>query len=94
MMTRLGEKQKIDAFETVVQLLHNVFPTKAMAQTKGFHEVRELGDRFYPHVLAMLNRFEQQHMEIRLSPELYSLIENLFWQGIPFLNCFWIKLFG
>lgn len=78
-MMRLISDQKVVAFETAVQVLHYVFPTKARASIEGFEMVRKLGDQFYPHVLALLRRFDEQKINVKLSPELYMLIQNLFW---------------
>lgn len=77
-MMRLTAEQKIDTFEATIQLLYYVFPTRTQAE-QNFDTIRQAGDRFYPHVLAALKRFEEQNVDVMLSPELYKLIENLFW---------------
>jgi hypothetical protein len=81
-MTKLDDRLKIDAFVrivTTIQLLHRDFPTKSLAQTKGFDEIRKLGDQFYPYVLTALSRYRDHKLSIAPSPELYDLLEHVFW---------------
>ncbi|PGH08462.1 hypothetical protein AJ80_07861 [Polytolypa hystricis UAMH7299] len=71
--------RKTDALTMVLHILHHLFPTKELADTEGFSRVRELGDRFYPHVLTALGHFKEQKIDVKPSPQLHELIERLFW---------------
>jgi hypothetical protein len=77
-MTTLHDAFNVDAFITTLQLLHHGFPAKILAQTKGFDEIRQLGDRLYPHVLAALDKYRDHKTSLALFPELYDLLEHLF----------------
>jgi tetratricopeptide (TPR) repeat protein len=65
-MTTLHDAFNVDAFITNLQLLHHGFPTTSLAQTKGFDEIRQLGDRLYPHVLTALDRYRDHKTSLAL----------------------------
>ncbi len=77
--TRLSSTQKVEAFDIIVQLLHEVFPTEELAEREGFHKVCETGDKFYPHVIAVLSKYHSLGRETPPSAKFNDLLRRFFW---------------
>jgi hypothetical protein len=78
-MTELDAVSEADAFIPTIKRLHRDFPTKNLAQTKGFHEIRKLGDELYLQVLNALGSYKKDEFSVAPFMEFYELLEHVFW---------------
>ncbi|KAI1147559.1 hypothetical protein F4825DRAFT_455381 [Nemania diffusa] len=85
-MARLTQDQKIDAFGITVKILHEAFPSPELAESEGFAKVCERGDQLYPHIIALLSKYDHVKAAASLGTEIYTLMHRFFWTGTIYRN--------
>ncbi|KAI0105658.1 hypothetical protein GGR51DRAFT_571606 [Nemania sp. FL0031] len=78
-MARLTQDQKIDAFSITVKILHEAFPSPELAESEGFAKVCERGDQLYPHIIALLSKYDHVKAAANLGVQIYTLMQRFFW---------------